>query len=517
MRTSHRTASALLLSAAAVSGPAFGQSQSGADLARRTFMNAEQLMREGKTDQAIRDFQQIIQAYPDSPYADDALMKIGSFHYPPESISELGKVSAQEQGAARSFFDQVRERYPQSDSAPHACYKLGLIGLEPDSPRRNLDEAYASFYSVVNIYPESEWVGRALLGAAVAEMGKRDYDRAILSIERSLDESPHGPAAAEAYFFSGLANARLGDFVRAAESFQSCRLEDGKGRAGSRALDWITLIYRMRLKGSTGGAPGLAHDPSFIPRVPPGEDLRGALDLAVSPEGKLLVADPRRGAILQFAPTGALEKIEMFAEVSRIGVDSEGVVLVAAPSQIRVSGVRFAAARKAGSSVRPIERPGGVWRSTSKDLYVLDLDEGDLLRYGSDPDNPKVVHSDHESGTRTAAFAGGPEDRLYLLDTKAKKVLVSVSDAFRPLSDPGAGPMLEDPVDLGVSLLGDVYVLDAKLRGLVILDAKGSLLAKIVPAAGSPGELSDPSAVAVGPQGEVYVHDLRKRTILRYR
>jgi TolA-binding protein len=515
MRILHGTAALML--AALVSEHAVAQTQTAADLARRTFMNAEQLLREGKTDQAIRDFQHVIQTYPESQYADDALMKVGSFHYPPDTISDLGKVPVRDQESVRSYFDQVRERYAQSDSAPQACYKLGLLDLEPDSPRRNLDEAYASFYSVVNIYPESDWVGRALLGAAVAEMGKREYDRAILSLERSLDESPHGAAAAEAHFFTGLANVRLGEFVRAAESFQACRLEDAKGRAAGRALDWLTLIYRMRLRAASINTSLLAHDPSFVPRVPPGEDLRGGLDLAVSPEGKLLVADPRRGAILQFAATGALEKIETLQEPSRIAVDGEGGVLVASPSLIRVSGVRFPAARKAGSSVRPIERPGGVWRTTSRELYVLDLGEGELLRYGADPENPTVVHSDRASGTRTAALSGGPEDRLYLLDSKARRILASASGTFRPFADPQAGAMFEEPVDLTVSQLGDVYVLDAKTRGLVILDAKGALVAKIVPAAGSPGELPDASAVAVGPQGEVYVHDLRKRTILRYR
>src|SRR5262245_8871122 len=120
---------------------AAAQSSGGSgDLARRTFLNAEQLMREGKVDQALKDYMQVVSAFADTPYADDALLRLGSHHYPPETIGELRSVTAAAQDAARPYFVQIRERYPNSDSAPHALFKLGLLSLEPDSPKRNLDE-----------------------------------------------------------------------------------------------------------------------------------------------------------------------------------------------------------------------------------------------------------------------------------------------------------------------------------------------------------------------------------------
>ncbi|HZE89607.1 MAG TPA: tetratricopeptide repeat protein, partial [Verrucomicrobiae bacterium] len=162
--------------AVAAEGPA------SADLAKRTFQNAEQLMQEGKADQALKAYQQIIQSFADSALADDALLRVGAYHYPTTTLDDLGRVPPAGQQAARAAFDQIRERYAQSDSAPEAFYRLGLLDLEPDSPGRSLDEAYASFYSVVNIYPDSELVPSALVGAAGAEMEKHRYDRAILSL-----------------------------------------------------------------------------------------------------------------------------------------------------------------------------------------------------------------------------------------------------------------------------------------------------------------------------------------------
>jgi TolA-binding protein len=514
---------AVLIAAAAALVPGGARAapaaeEGGSDLARRTFLNAEQLMREGKYDQALRDFQQVIHAFADSPLADDALMRVGSYHYPAESIAELGSASPAAQEAARPYFEQVRERYPQSDSAPHACFKLGLLSLEPGSPKRNLDEAYAGFYSVVNIYPESAWVGGALLGAAVAELGKRNYDRAILALERSLEESPRGPSSAEASFYLGFANARTGDVLRAAEAFQACRLIDEKSPAARSALDWLTLLHNVRLRPAAGLSPELRHDSEFVPRLPAGEDLRGQVDLAVDPSGRLLVADPRRGAVLTFAQDGSKTAIDPMEGAARVAVDADGRPLAAAPGRVDLAGPAFHPVRRSGSALRPVAEIGGLWRGSRGDVYLLDLGEGELLAYGADPAAPRILHQDKQAGTRVVALAGGPEDRLYLLDRKGKGVLVlRPGEAPAPLYQPGSGPVLEEPVDVAVDALGDVYVLDGRLRMVLVLDPEGKRLTRIAPPAGSPGELVEPAAVAVGPQGEVYVYDERKRTVLRFR
>jgi TolA-binding protein len=486
------------------------------DLARRTFMNAEQLMREGKVDQALKDYMQVISSFADTSYADDALLRVGSHHYPPETIGELRTVAPASQDAARPYFVQIRERYPNSDSAPHAMFKLGMLYLEPDSPKRNLDEAYASFYGVVNIYPDSDWVGKALLGAAVAEMGKSSYDRAILSLERSLDEAPHGSSAVEAQYWLGVANARLGDFVRASQAFQACRLEDEKGPAGQQALDWLTLIYEMRLRPAWGGAPELEHDAGFVPRLAAGEDFRGELSLAVSSQGHLLVADPRKASLLDVSRDGQKGASDPVPGIRGVSVGATGATIVYSPQVIRIGGTEFPAARREGASVRKLEEVGGVWSSSKKDVFVLDLHEGEVLRYGADPADPKVVFRDKDSGTRVEAIRGGPEDRLYMLDRRQRSILVLQDATTKPLAPPGTAPLFDDPVDLAVDSLGDVYVLDARQRAVIVVAPDGRKLSKISPPAGSVAELQSPRSIAVGARGEVYVYDDRKKTILRF-
>ena len=496
---------------------AAGQSGGDPDLAKRTFLNAEQLMREGKRAQALKAYEQVIQAYPGSPYADDSLMRVGGYHYPIESVWDLGSVAEVEQEAGRGFFEQVQERYPQSDSASHAAYKLGLLALEPESPRRNLDEAYAAFYSVVNIYPDSAWRSPALRGAAVAEIGKRNYDSAILSLERALEAVPHGEGAAESHFLLGIANARLGDFLRAAEEFQAARLEQPGSRSADRALDWLTLLYNTRLRAAFGAAPRHSHDRTFVPKLPDGKDLRGDISIAVRPDGALVVADPRRDAVLTFSADGSLAGSEPAEEIQSVGFDAFGAQIIVSAGEVRIAGRRFAAGRRKGDSVDPVEEIGGVFRSSKGKIFILDREEGELLRYDADPQDPKVVHEDKEAGTRLTAMAAGPEDRLFFLDDRSESVMWLHKGKVEPLVPAGGGVLtLEEPVALAADMLGNVYVADSRQRAVIVLGPDGREQERISPPADSAAGLEAPAAIAVGPKGEIYIYDERKRTVLRF-
>jgi hypothetical protein len=360
-------------------------------------------------------------------------------------------------------------------------------------------------------------VAQAYLGMALVEHEKRAYDRALLALDRALEESPRGAVAAEIQFLAGVSNVRVGEFVRAAEAFQAARFSEPSGKIAARALDWLTLIHSMRLRPAQGGSVEFTHDASFVPRLPAGEDLRGELGLAVSREGELLVADPRRGAVLEFAEDGALKRTEPFPGARYAVHDAFGRIVLASAADVRVGNESFPVARRSGNAVRRLEEIGGAWRDLSRKLLVLDLHEGELAQYGKDLSDPKPLVRDKEAGLRMKAMAAGPEERLYLLDEKGKTVLALVEDRPRAVVPAGQAPGFEEPVALAVSALGDLYIADAKGKSLHILSADGKRLARISPAQGSPAEFLEPAAVAVGPRGDIYVYDQRKKTILRFR
>ncbi len=119
-----------------------------ADLYRRAF-NA---YRNGSYAQAILDFEEFLQRYPDHEYADNAQYWIGEAFY-----------SQGEYEQAIVEFQKVVDRYPDQPKAPDALLKIGLAYQRLGNEKN----ARAFWNRVVAVYPESEAASRAreLLGA----------------------------------------------------------------------------------------------------------------------------------------------------------------------------------------------------------------------------------------------------------------------------------------------------------------------------------------------------------------
>ncbi len=118
-----------------------------ADLYRRAF-NA---YRNGSYAQAILDFEEFLQRYPDHEYADNAQYWIGEAFY-----------SQGEYEQAIVEFQKVVDRYPDQPKAPDALLKIGLAYQRLG----NAKNARAFWSRVVAVYPGSEAASRAreLLG-----------------------------------------------------------------------------------------------------------------------------------------------------------------------------------------------------------------------------------------------------------------------------------------------------------------------------------------------------------------
>src|SRR5262249_30788543 len=247
-----------------------------------------------------------------------------------ETLDALGTAPASSITKARELFLRIRTKYAGEDNAPGALLKLGMIGLDPVNPQRNLDEAYAAFSGVVNIYPTSAMVDRALMGAGYADFLAARYDKAAGSFQRVAEEFPRGAVAEDAHYYQGLALARQGSWIRAIEELQEVRDLYPSGRLGAQALDMTTRIYKMKVQPAVTGRPLFVIDGAFSATLP-GEAGRAEAGLAVDGASVVHLLDARSGEVLRFDHEGKPRPggVAMPGAVG-VSVDAAGVELLAA-------------------------------------------------------------------------------------------------------------------------------------------------------------------------------------------
>jgi len=133
--------------------------------------------------QALLEYQELINNFPDSPYADDAQLGIGNCYYvtydyphaieayqkliddcPESSLLALAQYSiAQSYRKLANYeqaileFNKVIDNYPESDYHASAQYYIGYSYYEA----LNYGQAILEFQKVIGYYPDSTWPGES--------------------------------------------------------------------------------------------------------------------------------------------------------------------------------------------------------------------------------------------------------------------------------------------------------------------------------------------------------------------
>ncbi len=160
--------------------------------------------RETDATATVTTFNKLLDKFPDSPLAPDALYRLG------ESYQKLGKPKE-----AISHYQRVVTKYPDSEFAPHALAAVGQVQLA----QKKFAEASETFLSVAERFPDSPIAADAALQAADALFAAKDYAGAApLYAKAAADED--NPHAATARYFEGVAYQLDGKDKQAIAAFE---------------------------------------------------------------------------------------------------------------------------------------------------------------------------------------------------------------------------------------------------------------------------------------------------------
>jgi TolA-binding protein len=479
-----------------------GASSAGAqsrsdDQARRLLEDGRADLANGRVRQGLDALQTIVTGFPNSVYADDALLEIGRY------TEDVEKNPAK----ARELYDQIAKKYPQSDAAPGAYLQMGRIAYSTAASQGALDDALANFQRVIRLYPESAFVPHALVASAAVFRRAARYDAAIDSARRAVLDHPSSDIAPEGQFELAFSLATAGDVAAGMEEFQRVRTLYPGTPLAERAMNATTALYR--LYGSD--RPFFAKDPGFAMAI--GDVLKDVRSVAVTPAGVTWIASNKTKSAVSFDAAMKMGAALSSDDPQTLSVSPLGEIVLAAKLAVKVgpSGVfSFSMPGEKPGEVEVVDRIGAATILVSGDTLVSDLKRKRVLRFKG---NVFASMFPDRAEREVIKLLTTPRGEAVML-RKDEKCVEIFDDNGRPVTKIGPrGPGFEwkKPVDVAIDSFSNLYVADED-QGIFMFSAKGELMAQFGAA-----EVKKSRAVAIDLSGAVLVYDDRTETMVRFK
>lgn len=308
--------------------------------------------------------------------------------------------------------------------------------------------------------------------------------------------------------------------VSAAPPWQQCTVADGSGIASANISTVVVncsppQAVVSKLAGSDNQAAGAADGKGSF------ASFNGPMGVAFNAVGSLVISDAGNTSIRMLSTDGLVSTLplsgEAMVEQGHLVSNHYGELFVAGNRSQRVYKI-FPDGRTLG--LGPFVNATGVAMNAAGDLFVVDASTLEITKHGS-TGGVKKLALDASIGSPYGIAVDG-SGTLYLTDQQRHRVLkiedeskvTLLAGSTRGHADgTGAAAKFNFPQGIAVGPEGIVYVTDAHTvraiypgGNVITLAGKGEN-SGAANGVGSYARFFDPSAIALGPAGELYVTD----------
>ena len=470
--------------------------QAGDDLARRQYESGRTFVQNGRFAEALKDFQSVVDSFPQSSYADDALLDMATYQL------EV----ARDHAAAQAAADRLLKEYPASDSAPMAYVLAGRLTIAQSRTPAAIDTALASFERVPRLFPSSPAVAAARFytGDTLRQANRTDdalghfrsvileYPRSLWAARAELAQAPHLVA-------SGRATQALPRLQRIREWFPS-------GAEATAALNFNTILYRLYLRKP------LSH--AFSGRFIGTEKdrFRDVTGVVIDNNGRVLLGHKQGVAIFDANGTmtrtfGAADPSAFFLDGERLVVIRDGILL---PEKAAPIAVMVAAP---GREPRQLEEIPAVITLAGGNRLAIDRKAKTVIRMSA-----AGKYLSNFAAVNAERLARNEFDDVAMIDRDSKSIVIADRDGktIGRIPAKGTGYQFDDLADLAFDGLGHLYVLNKASIHVFTPGPKPALLGTISSSGREPGALQKPKALALDAAGRLYVFDESSQRIQVY-
>jgi TolA-binding protein len=478
------------------------QQQSNEELPRRQYESGLSFLQNQRYTEALKDFQAIIDSFPRSQVADNALLQIALYHLD----------VARDLSATQAAVDQLLKTYPDTDSAPMAHVVGGRVSMMRGRTAPDVDAALASFERVERLFPGNEAVPAAGFYAGETLRLVRRHDDALDRFRRVTAAYPNSPWAAQANLAAGYCLVQADRAVTALPEVQRVRQILPQSTAAVEALQINTILYRLYVRAPSQPAYGFSG--RFVGDERANYDnvvgvrVDGGNRLLLGHKNGIAVFDPVKGALT--ATLAATQPSAFFVEPGGRVVSVRDGALVAE----RGASVAVSVPQPPPKQPRRVEEiPAALSLSTGQRI-VVDKGEKAVLRLGADGQYLGAF----VAPMNTERMALNRLDDVAMIDKDNKSIVILDRDG-KPLSRiaaKAAGYQFDEPVDLAFDQLGHLYVLDRGNAAVYVFGPRNRLITTFTIAEKLPGAFSRARAFSVDAAGRLFIFDERAKRIQVY-
>lgn len=473
------------------------------DPARGHYESAQIFMRDGKFQQALDDLNFIVKSFPQNALADDALLQLGMYYL--DNEKDLNQ--------ALNYFQQIKDKYTESNSAPAAYYYLGQIYLSRRDAN-DLDEAYADFERVTRVFPSSAWVDRSLVGAGTALKLRGEFDKAYEEFAKVKVRFADSPLAPQAQYEMGICALYSESHVEAAYDFQQLIDQFPDSEYARPARQMNTIIYRLYIAPQTDHRTYLP-DATFNLAL---RDLDDPSSLMIDTKGNLYLADKGKKLVYTFDSSGKSLNSVTVVSPNSVFVDDRDMMYVATETSVVTptrEALSFTLAKEGKSELMEdiksaaVNLFGEYFIATGKAPGIQVYDQK-----GTSIPSPGFTKTEREF----SKVLTNSRNQVYGLDKQRKTLVLFAPDgkALFALGPAGKGYEFDKIDDFAIDRANHIYLLTKNPRGILIFSPSGALL-KYLPSDKKGGALAfeDAKLIAVGPSGAIYILDKDQKRILK--
>ena len=476
--------------------------------AKRLFDDAENLLSKGDAGAALAQFQLITRQFPTDELTPKALLKMARLYRSSDESQEL-----------RAALNKLLNDYPRTGEAASGFLIQAEMKVAKARTLSDLDEARSVFRRVPLLYGPEEFPGLAARALARIRGGELallagDTEAAEAEFVAVVEDEAGSPLVGRAALLLGrtlLQKAVLdgsgstsGSMGHALETLQTLK-DDAQASPDDRAdaANLLSIAHRQILRPQSGREPW-----QQVLRFPAGgAALREPIGVAAAEDGRVLVVDRREGRVQLLEASGSVSANRNLKSPQRPAWSGD-VALVVTDSEIVLpfDGRRMSFLEPKNNKERQLKGLRAAVRGPFGDWFMVAKNWKAILNYQTPRKGQELSSRERTNFDDLDRDSAG---RVYALDGKNKTVTRVALDRRTQKTIIQGGAVWKKPTALAVDLLGNVYVLDRGRRQIHHYDMNGTLKTTVGPVLGDGVELRDPRDVAVDGSGRLFVADAK--------